>query len=158
LESREYFPIVDFVDFTAINLIGRRILSINQNRSEGGQSTSPALAAALRRCSARRRTASAVAPGRFGDAAMIGYFEAQSPADDGGVARPVEKRRAYRPLVLKGATIIHGTRNSEMSCTVRNQHSGGAELSVPVETMIPAEFILYVPTDGIGYGAAPARA
>ena len=84
---------------------------------------------------------------------MIGYFEAQSPADDGGVARPVEKRRAYRPLVLKGATIIHGTRNSEMSCTVRNQHSGGAELSVPVETMIPAEFILYVPTDGIGYRA-----
>lgn len=65
----------------------------------------------------------------------------------------VEKRRAYRHRVLKGGTIIHGMRNSETPCTLRNQHSGGAELAVPAETMIPSEFVLYVPVDGTGYKA-----
>ncbi len=65
----------------------------------------------------------------------------------------VEQRATYRHRVLKGATIIHGTRNSETCCTLRNQHSGGAELEIPAETMVPSEFVLYVPTDGTGYKA-----
>jgi hypothetical protein len=65
----------------------------------------------------------------------------------------VESRRAYRHRVLKGATIIHGIRSSETSCVLRNQHSDGAELLVAADTMIPSEFILYVPVDGTGYKA-----
>lgn len=63
----------------------------------------------------------------------------------------VETRRDYRPRVLKGGTIIYGTWNSEITCTLRNQHAGGAELAISVEAMIPAEFLLYVPADRIGY-------
>jgi hypothetical protein len=55
--------------------------------------------------------------------------------------------------VLKGATIIFGINTSEISCIVRNQHSGGAELKVPPDAVIPSEFLLYVPVDGIAYRA-----
>ena len=64
-----------------------------------------------------------------------------------------DARRARRHRVLKGATIIHGSRNSEISCTVRNQHSQGAEVAVAADVMIPSEFVLYVPVDGVGYRA-----
>ena len=61
--------------------------------------------------------------------------------------------RTHRPRVLKGATIISGDENSEISCTIRNQHAGGAELRVPVEARVPQTFLLYVPVDGISYRA-----
>jgi hypothetical protein len=54
--------------------------------------------------------------------------------------------REHRHRVLKGATIIVDLSKSEISCTIRNQHSNGAELRVPLGANIPAEFTLYVPT------------
>lgn len=55
--------------------------------------------------------------------------------------------------MLKGASIISGITNSEISCTIRNQNSGGAELKVPVESRVPERFVVYVPTDGVAYQA-----
>ncbi|MES0029338.1 PilZ domain-containing protein [Mesorhizobium sp. M0074] len=60
-------------------------------------------------------------------------------------------RRERRQRVLKGAAIINGINNSEISCTIRNQNVGGAELKVPVEALVPEHFLLYVPTDGVAY-------
>ena len=62
-----------------------------------------------------------------------------------------DNRRERRQRVLKGAAIINGINNSEISCTIRNQNSGGAELKVPVEAFVPEHFVLYVPTDGVAY-------
>ncbi|UCI22970.1 PilZ domain-containing protein (plasmid) [Mesorhizobium sp. B2-1-8] len=62
-------------------------------------------------------------------------------------------RRERRQRVLKGAAIINGVTNSEISCTIRNQNSGGAELNVSVEARVPERFVLYVPTDGVAYQA-----
>ncbi|WP_337918714.1 PilZ domain-containing protein [Pseudaminobacter soli (ex Zhang et al. 2022)] len=59
--------------------------------------------------------------------------------------------REHRQRVLKGATIIIDLSKSEISCTIRNQHSNGAELRVPLGVEIPTEFTLYVPTDGVAY-------
>ncbi|TGP23255.1 MULTISPECIES: PilZ domain-containing protein [unclassified Mesorhizobium] len=64
-----------------------------------------------------------------------------------------ELRGKRRQRVLKGAAILTGINNSEVACTVRNMHPGGAELKVPVEARVPDEFLLYVATDGIGYKA-----
>ncbi|MBZ9815188.1 MULTISPECIES: PilZ domain-containing protein [unclassified Mesorhizobium] len=62
-----------------------------------------------------------------------------------------DHRREHRKRVLKGATIITSITNSETTCTIRNQHAAGAELKVPADTRVPAEFLLYVPVDGIAY-------
>ena len=62
-----------------------------------------------------------------------------------------ENRDKHRQRVLKGATILTGISNSEVKCTVRNMHAGGAELKVAIEARVPDEFLLYVPTDGIAY-------
>ena len=62
-----------------------------------------------------------------------------------------EHRREHRQRVLKGGTIITSIQNSEISCTLRNQHQGGAELKVPPESRVPDRFLLYVPVDGIAY-------
>ena len=62
-----------------------------------------------------------------------------------------EHRRQHRQRVLKGGTIITSIQNSEISCTLRNQHQGGAELKVPPESRVPDRFLLYVPVDGIAY-------
>ncbi|MEZ2330648.1 PilZ domain-containing protein [Mesorhizobium sp. RCC_202] len=67
------------------------------------------------------------------------------------MAEEPDKRRQRRQRVLKGAAIINGINNSEISCTIKNQNSGGAELTVPVEAMVPERFVLYVPTDGVAY-------
>ncbi|BCG93884.1 PilZ domain-containing protein [Mesorhizobium sp. 131-2-1] len=64
-----------------------------------------------------------------------------------------EHRDKRRQRVLKGASILTGIANSEVKCTLRNMHPGGAELKVPIEARVPDEFLLYVPTDGIGYKA-----
>ena len=64
-----------------------------------------------------------------------------------------ELRNKHRQRVLKGATILLGLTNSEVKCTVRNMHAGGAELKVPIDARVPDEFLLYVPVDGIGYKA-----
>ncbi|MER8747568.1 MULTISPECIES: PilZ domain-containing protein [unclassified Mesorhizobium] len=64
-----------------------------------------------------------------------------------------EHRRERRQRVLKGASIISGITNSEISCTIRNQNSGRAELKVPVESRVPERFVVYVPTDGVAYEA-----
>ena len=71
------------------------------------------------------------------------------------MAMPAESNqpREHRRRVLKGASILSGVANSVIYCTIRNMHENGAELIVPVEARIPAEFLLYVPTDGIGYRA-----
>ena len=62
--------------------------------------------------------------------------------------------RKYRRRVLKGATILLGIKHSEISCTIRNMHEDGAELRLPPSTVVPENFLLYVPTDGVGYRAS----
>ncbi|TPL46436.1 PilZ domain-containing protein [Mesorhizobium sp. B2-4-6] len=64
---------------------------------------------------------------------------------------PALPNKEHRQRVLKGATIITRITNSDTTCTIRNQQATGAELKVPVETRVPAEFLLYVPVDGIAY-------
>ena len=64
-----------------------------------------------------------------------------------------ELRIQRRQRVFKGAAILTGITNSEVRCTVRNMHSKGAELKVPIDARVPDEFLLYVPVDGIGYRA-----
>ena len=64
-----------------------------------------------------------------------------------------EHRDKRRQRVFKGATILTGMTRSEVTCTVRNMHDGGAELRVSVDARVPDEFLLYVPTDGIAYKA-----
>ncbi|RWB14363.1 MAG: PilZ domain-containing protein [Mesorhizobium sp.] len=64
---------------------------------------------------------------------------------------PDGPRREHRPRVLKGGTIITGFQNSEISCSLRNQHSKGAELRVASDVQIPERFLLYVPVDGMAY-------
>ncbi|MGX7872594.1 PilZ domain-containing protein [Mesorhizobium sp. ORM6] len=64
---------------------------------------------------------------------------------------PGEPEREHRPRVLKGATIITGIQNSEVSCMMRNQHANGAELKIPIEARVPDRFLLYVPLDGVAY-------
>jgi hypothetical protein len=59
--------------------------------------------------------------------------------------------REHRKRVLKGATILLGMKHSEISCTIRNMHEHGAEIRLPPSTIVPESFLLYVPTDGIGY-------
>lgn len=61
--------------------------------------------------------------------------------------------REHRRRVLKGGAILTGINNSIITCTIRNMHAHGAELRVTPEARIPAEFLLYVPVDGIGYHA-----
>jgi hypothetical protein len=60
-------------------------------------------------------------------------------------------RREHRQRVLKGASIIGDVNTSEISCTVRNMHSKGAELRVPVDVVVPDDFLLYIPNDAKGY-------
>jgi hypothetical protein len=69
------------------------------------------------------------------------------------MALPVEAdhRTEHRQRVLKGASILNGITNSEISCMIRNMNKGGAELKVPLDSRVPQEFLLYVPTDGIAY-------
>ncbi|MER8409532.1 PilZ domain-containing protein [Mesorhizobium sp. M1307] len=62
-----------------------------------------------------------------------------------------EHRRERRQRVLKGGTIITGIQNSEISCTLRNQHEGGAELKVAPDARVPDRFLLYVSVDGVAY-------
>lgn len=62
-----------------------------------------------------------------------------------------QERRLHRQRVLKGASILNGVSQSEISCTVRNMHKDGAELRVSPEAMVPAHFLLYVAVDGIAY-------
>ena len=69
------------------------------------------------------------------------------------MANPVrsEQSREHRQRVLKGASILLGVNRSETTCTVRNMHGSGAELRVPEGVVVPPEFLLYVPIDGIAY-------
>ena len=69
------------------------------------------------------------------------------------MANETAKPRQHRQRVLKRATIILGMNDSEIGCTIRNQHSGGAELTVPPDATVPGEFLLYVPVDGVAYRA-----
>jgi hypothetical protein len=68
-----------------------------------------------------------------------------------GMSSESENGRKHRPRVLKGATIILSNNLSEIACTVRNQHEGGAELYVQGIIGLPQEFLLYVPLDGVAY-------
>jgi len=62
-----------------------------------------------------------------------------------------DQSREHRQRVLKGASILVDVNTSEVTCTVRNMHGNGAELLVPDGVVVPREFLLYVPIDGIGY-------
>lgn len=62
-----------------------------------------------------------------------------------------QRDRPHRQRVLKGASILTDVNTSEVTCTIRNMHEGGAELRVPTAAPIPQEFLLYVPADGVGY-------
>lgn len=53
--------------------------------------------------------------------------------------------------MLKGAAILNGVAKSEISCTIRNMNADGAELKVGVDAVVPGQFLLYVPADGIAY-------
>jgi hypothetical protein len=63
----------------------------------------------------------------------------------------VENRHEHRQRVLKGASILNGVKHSEITCTIRNMHEHGAELKVAIDTVVPQEFLLYVPVDGVAY-------
>lgn len=65
-----------------------------------------------------------------------------------------ENRRKMRPRVLKGATIILSNNQSDIRCTVRNQHEDGAEIYIPGVLALPDEFLLYIPLDGVAYRAS----
>lgn len=73
-----------------------------------------------------------------------------------GMAVEAEQRREHRQRVLKGAAILTGITNSEVTCTVRNMHNNGAEIRVPLDARVPPEFLLYVSVDGIAYQARVA--
>lgn len=62
-----------------------------------------------------------------------------------------EHRREHRQRVLKGASILQTINDNEIKVTVRNMHANGAELRVPLGVQIPREFLLYIPTDAVGY-------
>lgn len=65
---------------------------------------------------------------------------------------PTEERRvAHRQRVLKRACIIKAIGQNEISCTIRNQNEGGAELRVGVDDHVPASFLLYIQADGVAY-------
>ena len=63
------------------------------------------------------------------------------------------QRREHRRRVLKRATILLGIDKSEIPCSVRNQHAGGAELVIPVDSIVPERFTVYVPIDDVAYEA-----
>jgi hypothetical protein len=71
------------------------------------------------------------------------------------LAEPTDQNppRERRRRVLKGASIVSGVNDSAVQCTVRDMHEHGALLIVPIEAIIPESFLLYVPTDRIGYRA-----
>jgi hypothetical protein len=63
----------------------------------------------------------------------------------------MKERRETRGRVLKGGTIIQGLSRSEITCVLRNQSSIGAELKLSPDVQLPAEFQLYVASDGVAY-------
>ena len=63
----------------------------------------------------------------------------------------MKDRNEIRKRVLKGATIIQGITNSEISCVMRNQTEKGAELKVAPDAAVSNGFQLYVPVDGVAY-------
>ena len=65
--------------------------------------------------------------------------------------RAGQSERERRQRVLKGGSILDGIEKSEVACAIRNMHESGAELRVPPEAAIPAEFLLYVPIDRTAY-------
>lgn len=60
-----------------------------------------------------------------------------------------ERRHLSRPNVLKQAIILAGS--SEIACSIRNQHTDGAELRVAADASVPDRFFLDVPDDGVVY-------
>ena len=64
---------------------------------------------------------------------------------------PQERRLHTREIVFKDATIIAG--DLKLSCSVRNQHSSGAELRVVADAQVPERFLLHVPADDTTYRA-----
>jgi hypothetical protein len=59
----------------------------------------------------------------------------------------VETRAAPRHRVIKSAFIEHG--GEKISCTVRDLSTTGASLEVADSTLVPANFKLVVPEDGL---------
>ena len=67
------------------------------------------------------------------------------------ISSPVQPEREHRNRVLKGAAILTTINQSVVTGTIRNMHSGGAELRVPPGAHVPPTFLLYVPVDGVAY-------
>jgi hypothetical protein len=63
----------------------------------------------------------------------------------------IERRHHLRERVLKEATIIAKGPNSDISCSVRNQHERGAELRVAPDSPVPDRFVRFIPVDGVAY-------
>ena len=59
--------------------------------------------------------------------------------------------RQHRNRTLKAGTILRGIKDSEVKCTIRNMHDGGAELRVHLTSNVPSEFLLYVAIDRLCY-------
>ena len=71
-----------------------------------------------------------------------------------GAALPAESGSSDRQRVVKGAAILDRVENCEIRCFVSGMDTQGAELSVGREARLPAEFLLYVPREGIAYRAS----
>lgn len=59
--------------------------------------------------------------------------------------------RQHRPRSLKAGSILRGVNDSEVKCIIRNMHENGAELQVHLTAYVPHEFLLYVPSEKIGF-------
>lgn len=62
-----------------------------------------------------------------------------------------ERRLHEREFVMKEATIVTG--DASIRCSLRNQHTHGAELRVGPQVEIPDRFVLIVPDDDAVYRA-----
>jgi hypothetical protein len=62
---------------------------------------------------------------------------------------PTERRSAPRPRSLKGGRIIFGEHLLTHDCLVRTLNAGGAKLKTGFNPMIPREFFLLLPWDGL---------
>jgi len=63
--------------------------------------------------------------------------------------RPIERRALPRTAVLKDGVII--AEGVNINCSVRNQHTHGAELRVHPGVDIPDRFVLHIQADDARY-------
>lgn len=64
---------------------------------------------------------------------------------------PAYPPREHRRRVLKGASIVTAMDRSHIPAIIKNMNENGAGLCIPAEEQLPAEFLLWIPTDHIGW-------